>query len=120
MREAFAVLARVCSTRRTGPARILRTLAGRPRVTGRSTLEAMLADLRDGACSVLEQGYLHRVERAHGLPAGERQTHSTATGKSTYQDVQYRRQGVVVELDGRAFTIRRMTAIEMPCAISPS
>jgi hypothetical protein len=103
LRAAFAVLARVCATRRTSPERILRTLAGRRRVTGRGTLEAMLADLRDGACSVLEQGYLHRVERAHGLPAGERQTHSTATGQSTYQDVRYREQGVVVELDGQAF-----------------
>jgi hypothetical protein len=103
VREAFAVLARICSTRRTSPERILQTLAVRQRVTGRATLEAMLADLRDGACSVLERGYLHRVERAHGLPAGERQTHSTATGHSTYQDVRYRKQGVVVELDGRAF-----------------
>ncbi len=103
VRAAFAVLARVCSTRRTSPERILRTLAGRRRVTGRGTLEAMLADVRDGACSVLERGYLHRVERAHGLPAGERQTHSTATGQSTYQDVRYREQSVVVELDGQAF-----------------
>lgn len=103
VREAFAVLARVCATRRTSPERILRTLAKRRRVTGHRTLEAMLADLRDGACSVLEQGYLHRFERAHGLPAGERQIHSTATGQSTYQDVRYREQGVVVELDGRAF-----------------
>ncbi|WP_102142901.1 type IV toxin-antitoxin system AbiEi family antitoxin domain-containing protein [Mycobacterium hubeiense] len=100
---AFATLARVCSTRRTSPERVLRTLAERRRVTGRATLEAMLADVRDGACSVLERGYLHRVERAHGLPAGERQARSTATGQSTYQDVRYRAQGVVVELDGQAF-----------------
>ncbi len=103
VRAAFAALARVCSTRRTSPERILRTLAARQRVSGRRTLEAMLIDLHDGACSVLERGYLHRVERAHGLPAGERQTHSTATGRPTYQDVRYREQGVVVELDGRAF-----------------
>jgi hypothetical protein len=100
---AFALLARVCARRRTTPQRILRVLATRQRVSGRRTLEAMLTDLRDGACSVLERGYLHRVERAHGLPRGERQTRSTATGRSTYQDVQYRGQGVVVELDGRAF-----------------
>ncbi|KUI19279.1 hypothetical protein AU192_05825 [Mycobacterium lehmannii] len=65
-------------------------------------MEAMLTDVRDGACSVLERGYLHRVERAHGLPRGERQIRSTATGRSTFQDVRYKRQGVVVELDGRA------------------
>ena len=100
---AFAVQARVCASRRTTPQRILRVLATRQRVCGRGTLEAMLADLRDGACSVLERGYLHRVERAHGLPRGERQTRSTATGRLTYQDVHYRAQGVVVELDGRAF-----------------
>lgn len=100
---AFAVLARVCASRRTTPQRILQVLATRRRVSGRRTLEAMLADLRDGACSVLERGYLHRVERAHGLPKGERQTRSTATGRPTFQDVRYRAQGVVVELDGRAF-----------------
>ncbi|MCV7223560.1 type IV toxin-antitoxin system AbiEi family antitoxin domain-containing protein [Mycolicibacterium elephantis] len=100
---AFAVLARLCASRRTTPQRILRVLATRQRVCGRRTLEAMLADLRDGACSVLERAYLHRVERAHGLPRGERQARSTATGRLTYQDVHYRGQGVVVELDGRAF-----------------
>jgi len=100
---AFAVLARVWATRRTTPQRIQQVLATRQRVCGRSTLDAMLADLRDGACSVLERGYLHRVERAHGLPEGARQTRSTATGRSTYQDVHYRAEGVVIELDGRAF-----------------
>lgn len=100
---AYAVQAQVCASRRTTPQRILQVLATRQRVCGRRTLEAMLADLRDGACSVLERGYLHRVERAHGLPRGERQTRSAATGRLTYQDVYYRGQGVVVELDGRAF-----------------
>lgn len=100
---AFAVLARVCGSRRTTPQRIVRALGTRPRVSGRRTLEALLGDLDDGACSVLERGYLHRVERAHGLPRGERQTRSTATGRATFQDVRYHEQGVVVELDGRAF-----------------
>lgn len=99
---AFAVLARVCAARRTTPQRIPQTLSTRRRVAGRRTVEAMLTDVRDGACSVLERGYLHRVERAHGLPRGERQIRSTATGRSTFQDVRYKRQGVVVELDGRA------------------
>ncbi|WP_082680999.1 type IV toxin-antitoxin system AbiEi family antitoxin domain-containing protein [Mycolicibacterium novocastrense] len=100
---AFAEMARVCATWRTTPQRILQTLETRRRVPGRRTVEAMLTDLRDGACSVLERGYLLRVERAHGLPRGKRQARSTATGRATYQDVRYGRQGVVVELDGRAF-----------------
>lgn len=101
--SAFAGLARVCGSRRTTPQRLLRVLAARRRVSGRPTLEALLGDLHAGACSVLERGYLHRVERAHGLPRGERQTRSTAAGRATYQDVHYRGHGVVVELDGRAF-----------------
>ena len=100
---AFAELARVCATWRTTPQRILETLESRRRVPGRRTMEAMLTDLRDGACSVLERGYLHRVERVHGLPRGKRQARSTATGRATFQDVRYGRHGVVVELDGRAF-----------------
>jgi len=42
----FAVLARVCATRRTTPQRMVQVLATRQRVCGRTTLEAMLADLR--------------------------------------------------------------------------
>jgi hypothetical protein len=42
--------------------------------------------------------YLHDVERAHGLPTGERQSRSTA---GDVRDVLYRRYATVVELDGR-------------------
>lgn len=62
----------------------------------------MVTDLRDGACSVLERGYLHRVERAHGLPRGRRQAASEATGRRTDQDVRYDDFGLIVELDGRS------------------
>jgi hypothetical protein len=99
---AYARLTQVAHTRRTSPEQILRALAHRPRVPGRATLEGLLVDLRDGACSVLERGYLHRVERAHGLPRGTRQRRSTATGRVTYVDVRYERWGTIVELDGVA------------------
>lgn len=100
---AFASLARVCFSRRTTPDRIADCLATRGRVTGRATIQGLLADARDGANSVLERGYLHRVERAHGLPPGRRQARSNATGRRTDQDVSYDDFGLVVELDGRAF-----------------
>ena len=62
----------------------------------------MLSDIRDGTHSVLEHGYLHRVERAHALPTGTRQlAELTSTGK-VYRDVAYEQFGVYVELDGRA------------------
>ncbi len=100
---AFAVLARTVASRRTDAPAVLAALATRGRVAHRRDIEGLLTDLRDGACSVLERGYLHRVERAHGLPRAWRQHRSGATGKRTDQDVHYVEYGVVVELDGRAF-----------------
>ncbi|HJQ06280.1 MAG TPA: hypothetical protein VJ872_12585 [Nocardioides sp.] len=100
---AFTTLAEVCHSRRTTPTKILDTLARRSRVAGRATLEAMMRDLAEGACSVLERGYLLHVERAHSLPRGSRQVSSSATGAATAHDVRYEEFGVEVELDGRAF-----------------
>lgn len=100
---AFATLAEVCHTRRTDPDRIAAVLADRARVPGRRTIAALLDDRRDGACSVLERGYLQLVERAHGLPRGRRQRSSDATGRRTYQDVHYEPYGVIVEPDGFAW-----------------
>jgi hypothetical protein len=95
---AFAVQARVCTRRRTTPQRILRVLATRQRVCGRDTLEAMLADLRDGAYSVLERGYLRRVERVCPKASAKRGWSSNSTAARS--------------------TMRRETAIVMRCVIS--
>lgn len=100
---AFALLADVAHGRHVAPEPLLAALAARRRIAGRSTIESMITDLRDGACSVLERGYLHRVERAHGLPRPTRQRTSRATGKRTDQDVRYDDFDLVIELDGRAF-----------------
>jgi len=98
---AYGALCQACYAA-TSPDRIARALARRSRVSGRALIVGMLSDLRTGACSVLERGYLHRVERAHGLPRGARQRPSAASGQQTAQDVRYEEYGVVVELDGRA------------------
>ncbi len=100
---AFAVLTRACF-RRTSVERVARALEQRSRVPHRRLIEALVDDLRSSACSVLERGYLHRVERAHGLPRGTRQRPSTATGRRTHQDVRYESFGTIVELDGRSHT----------------
>lgn len=47
----------------------------------------------------MELGYLHDVERAHGLPRGLRQ-HRLAGGRQV-RDILYEQYAVVVELDGR-------------------
>ncbi|KAA1424349.1 hypothetical protein F0U47_18515 [Nocardioides antri] len=100
---AYAALTSTAFTRRTTPDRVISTLGSRARVAGRALITEMAQDLRDGACSVLERGYLHRVERPHGLPRADRQVRSTATGSATYQDVRYSRYGLIIELDGRGY-----------------
>lgn len=52
---------------------------------------------------MLEREYLHRVERRHGLPRGDRQQPDSAGGVEVERDVVYTDFGVIVELDGRAF-----------------
>lgn len=100
---AFDALARTMHSRRTSCDRLLAALADRSRLRGRGTIEGLVVDHRDGACSVLERGFLHRVERAHGLPRGRRQRGSRATGRRTATDVEYDDFGLIVELDGRAY-----------------
>jgi hypothetical protein len=55
-----------------------------------------------GAHSLLEYRYVRDVERAHGLPAAQRQARADEHGRVIYRDVRYRGYEVVVELDGRA------------------
>ena len=97
--SAIAVLADAVQARRTTPARIEETLGRRTRVARRVFLTAVLDDIATGTGSVLEHGYLTRVERPHELPRGQRQ----AQGRSVYRDVLYEDFAQVVELDGRAF-----------------
>lgn len=96
-----ACLSGVVQARRTTPERLLAALQARARVRRRSFIEGVLADVRDGTCSVLEYRYLHDVERAHSLPPSARQT-ATGVGRRGFRDVEYPEWGLIVELDGRA------------------
>ncbi|TNM41106.1 hypothetical protein FHP29_08805 [Nocardioides albidus] len=98
--EAVAVIADAVGDRRVRPADLRAALAERSRIGRRRFLEAVVADAEAGTCSVLEHGYLQRVERAHGLPAAERQVRSSVKGL-LYRDVEYVRFRTIVELDGR-------------------
>ena len=94
-------LTAACQARRTTPERLLTTSQGRPRVHERAWTEGVLHDLATGATSVLEHGFLTRVERPHRLPVAARQVSTVATMGLTYRDVAY--ADVDVELDGRQF-----------------
>lgn len=100
--DAIAVLTNACQSRRTTAQRLLHTLDSRGRLRRRRWLRAVLVDIADGTCSVLEHGYLVRVERPHGLPRAIRQKRSMSSVGVCYRDAEYGER-LVVELDGRLF-----------------
>lgn len=71
--RALAILADACGGRRTSATRLLTRMDTMSRLSRRSWLAEVLLDVAESTCSVLEQAYLARVERAHGLPRGLRQ-----------------------------------------------
>jgi hypothetical protein len=93
-------LARACQRRLTTPYLIGESLARRARL--RAEIEQALRDVADGVHSALEYRYLRDVERAHGLPAAERQALAIQNGRQIYRDARYRGYQVAVELDGSA------------------
>lgn len=103
--EAVAAIADAVGARRVGPEQLHAALAARSRIRRRSFLSAVIDDVAAGTCSVLEHGYLVRVERAHGLPSARRQVEDSTKG-TLYRDVVYAAFGVIVELDGRLFHSR--------------
>ena len=99
--DALGLMAGACGSRRTTTKRLLKALEERPRIARRSWLVSVLADISQGTCSVLEHGYLTKVERPHGLPKGRRQAHAMSARGSIFRDVEYVNQQLIVELDGR-------------------
>jgi hypothetical protein len=98
---ALAVLARACGRRLTTAERLLEAAAGRRRLRWRKVIERALADIGDGAHSLLELRYRQRVEQAHGLPRGQAQHAWRDGGGQRYSDVRYEKYRTRVELDGR-------------------
>lgn len=98
--EAAALLGAACQQRLTTPARLRSALEDRPRLVGRAALAPFLEEVAAGSRSALERRWLRDVERAHALPAAERQVHRRRVGRSSYDDVRHPQYGVVVELDG--------------------
>ncbi len=74
----------------------------RKKMRWRQEIALALGDAADGALSVLEYRYVHRVERPHGLPVARRQARIRQRSGSKYLDNLYEEYGVCVELDGTA------------------
>jgi hypothetical protein len=99
---SLGILAAAIQARSTTADRLIGCLQSRARVPRRDWFLAVLRDLAEGTCSVLEHEFLVRVERPHGLPRAARQQRATATMGIVYRDVTYA-GALVIELDGRLF-----------------
>lgn len=99
--DRIAAVTDAVQSRLVTPGRLRDALEVRPKLRHRAHLRQLLRDLELGTDSVLEHGYLVRVERAHGLPVGQRQ--SRLVGQAERRDVKYEGGRVVVELDSRAY-----------------
>jgi hypothetical protein len=98
VREIVGWVTQAVTSRRTTVVRLRRALEARSRHSRRRLLDELLGDVAEGVESPLELRYLRDVERAHGLPKGNRQNVSRVRDR---RDVVYRQYGLVVELDGR-------------------
>jgi hypothetical protein len=101
--DVVALLAGACQRRLTFPVLLRQSLDARPKSRWRAEIREALADVASGVHSPLEHRYLRNVERAHSLPAGDRQVHAVQSGRTIFRDVRYRKYLVVVELDGAAY-----------------
>jgi hypothetical protein len=98
--EAFTWICRAVGRRRTTAQRLAAALAARKRMRWRKELTAALADVADGAHSLLEHRYVTGVERAHGLPRAARQVRRRHGARATYLDNLYEEYELCVEVDG--------------------
>jgi hypothetical protein len=99
-RDVDGWVSAACQRRLTTPDRLAASLAARKKIRWRAMGEAMVVDVAEGAQSPLELTYLRRVERAHSLPRGARQSRR-AGRRVIWTDVDYDAYRTRVELDGR-------------------
>jgi very-short-patch-repair endonuclease len=100
--DAYAWICRAIGRRRTTAERIRHAMDARKKMRWRREIMIALGDADEGALSVLEHRYVHRVERPHGLPVARRQARIRQRYGSRYLDNLYEEYGVCVELDGTA------------------
>ncbi|MEU4452940.1 type IV toxin-antitoxin system AbiEi family antitoxin domain-containing protein [Nocardioides sp. NPDC023903] len=98
--DAIARVAEVASRSYVTAATLQEALNRAHSLRRRKLIQGLVDDLATGTHSVLEHGYLTKVERAHGLPAGRRQSPRIGASGNQFRDIEYERYALVVELDG--------------------
>lgn len=101
--DELAVVATLAEVAAAGVSglRLRRALTRHPSLHRRRFVAALIEDVVSGTHSVLEHGYLTRVQRPHGLPPLERQAPRSSRRGRERRDAEYGAFGLVIELDGR-------------------
>jgi hypothetical protein len=99
---AFTWACAACQRRLTTAPLLAASMSTRKKMRWRAELTGALAEIGNGAHSLLELRYVRDVERPHGLPRAVRQARITRGGKNRYLDNFYQQYRVCAELDGRA------------------
>ena len=100
--DAYGWICRAIGRRLTTAERISQAMGARKKTRWRRELAIALSDADEGALSLLEYRYVHRVERPHGLPTARRQARIRQRTGNMYLDNLYEEYGVCAELDGTA------------------
>jgi hypothetical protein len=100
--DAYGWIAQAVGRQLTTPQSLSKALTARKRIRWRGWIAAALEDAAGGVNSPLERHYVHGVERAHRLPAAQRQAKRRHGSGNRYLDNLYEEFGVCVELDGAA------------------
>jgi very-short-patch-repair endonuclease len=100
--DAYAWICRAIGRRRTTAERIRLAMDARKKMRWRQDLALALGSADEGALSLLEYRYVHRVERPHGLPVARRQARISERTGHRYLDNLYEEYRVCVECDGTA------------------
>lgn len=98
--EVIAHAARAVQRKLTTPDRIVAALSARGRYPHREALSLALGDVRAGAESVLEVGFLRGVARRHGLSTFRMQVPDQGHGRDIRRDFLEDETKVIVEVDG--------------------
>jgi predicted transcriptional regulator of viral defense system len=101
--QAYGWIARGVSRDLVTVSMLRAALAARRRIRWRAWLTDSVQESKDGVNSALERRYVRDVERAHGLPAAQRQARREIGGKTHFRDNWYAEYRVAVEIDGPAY-----------------
>jgi hypothetical protein len=101
--QAYGWVARAVSRDLVTVSMLRDALTARRRIRWRAWLADSVEESKDGVNSALERRYVRDVERAHGLPAAQRQARREIAGKTHFRDNWYADYRVAVEIDGPAY-----------------